>query len=329
MENYPDKEDELKYVLTSIAPESKDSEFTWKEYQARINNELADIFGNFVNRTLVLTHKYYEGKVPECGVLTETDRELITEIRRIPARIAELIYAYKFREAQSEAMTLARLGNKYLADQEPWKLIKTDPERVKTILNLSLQITANLSLVFQPFLPKTAIKLQNILGITLTSWVQAGEISLISENHVINQPEILFTKIDDEFVEKEVNKLKNQNEMISEFPPQKELVSFDDFTKMDIRLGTILSAEKVEKADKLLQLIVQTGIDTRTIVSGIAEHYTPDEIIGKTVAVLLNLAPRKIRGIESQGMILMAENEEGKLSFMIPEKLFSAGGEIR
>jgi methionyl-tRNA synthetase len=329
LENYPDKEDELKYVLTSIAPESKDSEFTWKEYQARINNELADIFGNFVNRTLVLTHKYYEGKVPACGTLVETDKELITEIQRIPARIAELIYAYKFREAQTEAMNLARIGNKYLADQEPWKLIKTDTERVKTILNLSLQITANLALVFQPFLPKTASRLQNILGITLTSWTQAGEISLVSENHVINQPEILFTKIDDEFVENEVNKLKNQNEMISEFPPQKELVSFDDFTKMDIRLGTILSAEKVEKADKLLQLSVQTGLDTRTIVSGIAEHYSPDEIIGKTVAVLLNLAPRKIRGIESQGMILMAENEEGMLSFMIPEKLFSAGGEIR
>ena len=329
LENYPDKEDELKYVLTSIAPESKDSEFTWKEYQARINNELADIFGNFVNRTLVLTHKYYEGKVPMCGILTETDRELIAEIRRIPARIAELIYAYKFREAQTEAMNLARMGNKYLADQEPWKVIKTDPERVKTILNLSLQITANLALVFQPFLPKTAKRLQNILGIELTSWVQAGEISLVSENHVINQPEILFTKIDDAFVENEVNKLKNPNEMISEFPPQKEFVSFDDFTKMDIRLGTILSAEKVEKADKLLQLTVQTGIDTRTIVSGIAEHYSPDEIIGKTVAVLLNLAPRKIRGIESQGIILMAENEEGKLSFMIPEKSFDAGGEIR
>jgi methionyl-tRNA synthetase len=329
IDNYPDKEDELKYVLTSIAPESKDSEFTWKEYQARINNELADIFGNFVNRTLVLTHKYYEGKVPACGTLLETDRELIEEIHRIPARIAELIYAYKFREAQSEAMNLARLGNKYLADQEPWKLIKTDPERVKTILNLSLQITANLALVFQPFLPKTVSRLQNILGITLTSWTQAGEISLVSENHVINQPEILFTKIDDEFVEKEVNKLKNQNEMISEFPPQKELISFDEFTKMDIRLGTILAAEKVEKADKLLQLTVQTGIDTRTIVSGIAEHYSPEDIIGKTVAVLLNLAPRKIRGIESQGMVLMAENEEGKLSFMIPEKLFGAGGEIR
>jgi methionyl-tRNA synthetase len=329
LENYPDKEDELKYVLTSIAPESKDSEFTWKEFQARINNELADIFGNFVNRTLVLTHKYYEGGVPTCGALSETDKELITEIQRIPIRIAELIYAYKFREAQAEAMNLARIGNKYLADQEPWKLIKTDPERVKTILNLSLQITANLSIVFLPFLPKTAKKLQNILGIEIDSWTQAGSSILVSENQVINQPEILFAKIEDSLVENEVSKLKNDNAMQTELPQQKELVSFDDFTKMDIRLGTILAAEKVEKADKLLQLTVQTGIDTRTIVSGIAEHYSPEDIIGKTVAVLLNLAPRKIRGIESQGMILMAENEEGKLSFMIPEKLFEAGGEIR
>ena len=329
LENYPDKEDELKYVLTSIAPESKDSEFTWKEFQARINNELADIFGNFVNRTLVLTHKYYEGTVPTCGALSKSDNELISEIQRIPTRIAELIYAYKFREAQAEAMNLARIGNKYLADQEPWKLIKTDPERVKTILNLSLQITANLSIVFLPFLPKTAKKLQNILGIEIDSWTQAGSSILISENEVINQPEILFAKIEDSLVENEVSKLKNDNAMQTELPQQKELVSFDDFTKMDIRLGTILAAEKVEKADKLLQLTVQTGIDTRTIVSGIAEHYSPEDIIGKTVAVLLNLAPRKIRGIESQGMILMAENEEGKLSFMIPEKLFEAGGEIR
>jgi methionyl-tRNA synthetase len=329
LENYPDKEDELKYVLTSIAPESKDSEFTWKEFQARINNELADIFGNFVNRTLVLTHKYFEGTVPTCGTLSETDKELITEIQRIPIRIAELIYAYKFREAQAEAMNLARIGNKYLADQEPWKLIKTDPERVKTILNLSLQITANLSIVFLPFLPKTAEKLQNILGIEIDSWTQAGSSILVSENQVINQPEILFAKIEDSLVENEVSKLKNDNAMQTELPHQKELVSFDDFTKMDIRLGTILVAEKVEKADKLLQLTVQTGIDTRTIVSGIAEHYLPEDIVGKTVAVLLNLAPRKIRGIESQGMILMAENEEGKLSFMIPEKLFGAGGEIR
>jgi len=219
LENYPDKEDELKYVLTSIAPESKDSEFTWKEYQARINNELADILGNFINRTLVLTHKYYGGKVPACGALTETDKELINDIQQTPFRIAELIYAYKFREAQTEAMSLARLGNKYLADQEPWKLIKTDPERVKTILNLSIQITANLALVFQPFLPKTAIRLQTILGVTFSSWGYAGTTSLIAENHEINKPEILFAKIDDEFVYNEVNKLKNQNDETHEIYP--------------------------------------------------------------------------------------------------------------
>jgi methionyl-tRNA synthetase len=329
LENYPDKEDELKYVLTSIAPESKDSEFTWKEFQARVNNELADIFGNFVNRTLVLTHKYYSGEVPSCGELSENDRELLSELKRIPERISELIYAYKFREAQAEAMNLARLGNKYLADQEPWKLIKTDSERVKTILNLSLQITANLSIVFQPFLPKTAAKLQEILGVNYSSWNFAGSHELLKESSRINNPVIFFAKIEDEMVQNEIDKLKNQNEKIIDFPKQKELVLFEDFSKMDIRLGKILSAEKVEKADKLLQLTVDTGIDIRTVVSGIAEHYNPSEIIGKTVAILLNLAPRKIRGIESQGMILMAENEEGELSFMIPEKLFGSGGEIR
>jgi methionyl-tRNA synthetase len=328
LENYPDKEDELKYVLTSIAPESKDSEFTWKEYQARINNELADIFGNFVNRTLVLTHKYYEGKIPECGELSQSDYELIAEMKQIPNRISDMLYTYKFREAQSEAMNLARIGNKYLADQEPWKLIKTDPDRVKTILNLSLQITANLSFVFQPFLPKTSQKIQNILGINYKDWFDAGRHDLLKVNSIINAPEILFTKIEDQMVETELEKLNNK-EINNNTVPQKELISFDDFTKMDIRLGTITAAEKVEKADKLLQLTVNTGIDIRTIVSGIAEHYSPNEVVGKTVAVLINLAPRKIRGIESQGMILMAENAEGHLSFMIPEKAFNEGGEIR
>jgi methionyl-tRNA synthetase len=294
-----------------------------------VNNELADIFGNFVNRTLVLTHKYYAGEVPSCGELSENDRELLSELKRIPERISELIYAYKFREAQAEAMNLARLGNKYLADQEPWKFIKTYSERVKTILNLSLQITANLSIVFQPFLPKTAAKLQEILGVNYSSWNFAGSHELLKESSRINNPVILFAKIEDEMVQNEIDKLKNQNEKIIDFPKQKELVLFEDFSKMDIRLGKILSAEKVEKADKLLQLTVDTGIDIRTVVSGIAEHYNPSEIIGKTVAILLNLAPRKIRGIESQGMILMAENEEGELSFMIPEKLFGSGGEIR
>ena len=326
--SYPDREDELKYVLTSIAPESKDSEFTWKEYQAKVNNELADILGNFVNRTLVLTHKYYEGKIPKLGELKEVDVNLIQEINYYPKKIADLIYAYKFREAQSEVMNLARLGNKYLADQEPWKIIKSDPHRVETIINLSLQLTANLSLLLLPFLPKTGKKLQQMLGIELTDWQIGGDTSIMQENAYIHEPEILFTKIDDSMVEFEVNKLKDTHAP-NAFEPQKEAVAFDDFSKMDIRLGTIISAQKVEKADKLLQLTVKTGLDERTIVSGIAEHYKPEEIIGKTVAVLLNLAPRKIRGIESQGMILMAENEQGELSFMTPEKAFAAGGSIR
>lgn len=326
---YPGKEDELKYVLTSIAPETKDSEFTWKEYQTRINSELADILGNFVNRALVLTQKYYEGKVPERGPLTDEDQQVLLEMKTIPERISKLVYAYKLRDAQAEAMNLARLGNKYLADQEPWKLIKTDPERVKTVMNIALQITANLSIVLQPFLPATAKKLSGFLNFNSADWNSAGISDLLPAGSMTNAPEILFQKIEDTLVEDEVSKLKNANTVESNFEPQKEAIAFDDFVKMDIRLGTILEAEKVEKADKLLKLTVDTGIDKRTIVSGIAEHYSPEEIVGRTVQVLLNLEPRKIRGIESQGMVLMAEDEEGKLSFMVPEKGFGAGGGVR
>ena len=329
VEAYPGKEDELKYVLTSIAPETKDSEFTWKEYQTRINSELADILGNFVNRALVLTHKYYEGKVPELGTLTEEDKAVLAEMQEIPKRISKLIYAYKLREAQAEAMNMARLGNKYLADQEPWKVIKTDPKRVETIMNIALQITANLSIVLQPFLPSTAQKLSEFLNFSSSDWNDAGKSDLMKAGSLTKHPEILFHKVDDILVENEVNKLKNTNSVETQFEAQKAEIAFDDFTKMDIRLGTILEAEKVEKADKLLKLTVDTGIDKRTIVSGIAEHYSPEQVIGKTVQVLLNLAPRKIRGIESQGMILMAEDAEGNLSFMIPEKEFDAGGGVR
>jgi methionyl-tRNA synthetase len=328
LERYPGKEDELKYVLTSIAPETKDSEFTWKEFQTRVNSELADILGNFVNRALVLTHKYYEGKVPACLNYTKEDEQVLAEMKDIPARMSKLIYSYKLRDAQAEAMNLARLGNKYLADQEPWKLIKTDPERVQTIMNLALQITANLSIVLRPFLPNTANKLSAILNFTETTWDKAGEVNL-SAGHGIHAPQILFEKIADEIVEEEVKRLHQSHPMETEFEPQKTAIQFDDFTKLDIRLGTILEAEKVEKADKLLKLIIDTGIDKRTIVSGIAEHYKPEEIIGKTVQVLLNLEPRKIRGIESQGMVLMAEDSEGKLSFMVPEKGYGAGGSVR
>ena len=328
MESYPEKSDELKYVLTSIAPESKDSEFTWKEFQTRINSELADILGNFVNRAMVLTQKYYQGIVPEKGELTEEDQRVLKEMNDIPNRIAKLVYAYKLRDAQADAMNLARLGNKYLAETEPWKLVKTDVERVKTIMNIALQITANLSIVLQPFLPATAKKLSEFLNFNTTDWTNAGGDDLLKPGQMTSIPSILFTKIEDELVAFEVAKLTKTDENVSAFEPQKEAINFEDFGKMDIRLGTILSAEKVEKADKLVKLLVDTGIDKRTIVSGIAEHYSPEEIVGKTVSVLMNLAPRKIKGIESQGMILMAENEDGKLSFMTPEKGFSAGGTI-
>lgn len=328
--DYPDRTDELKYVLTSIAPESKDSEFTWKEYQTRVNSELADILGNFVNRALVLTQKYYEGTVPARGELSEQDKQVLAEMAEIPGKIEKLIYQYKLREAQAEAMNLARLGNKYLADQEPWKLVKTDPVRVETIMNIALQITANLSIALQPFLPSTAAKLSAFLQFTESDWSMAGNADLMKAGSSTLAPSILFQKVEDELVQTEVDKLNATKMNNSTAAPQKDETSFDDFMKMDIRLGTILSAQKVEKADKLLQLMVDTGIDKRTIISGIAEHYTPEEIIGKTVSVLVNLAPRKIRGVESQGMILMAENEEGKLSFISPEKEgFGPGDEIR
>lgn len=333
LERYPDKTDELKYTLTAIAPESKDSEFTWKEFQTRVNSELADILGNFVNRALVLTQKYYEGKVPKLGALTVNDQQVLNEMAQFPERISKLIYAYKLRDAQAEAMNLARLGNKYLAESEPWKLVKTDPLRVETIMHIALQITANLSLLLEPFLPATASKLRTYLNMELTDWDGTGKSNLLAEGHLVKTPEILFPKIEDTLVANEIEFLKaSQQEASAEIKaaaPQKANVSFDDFTKLDIRLGTIIEAEKVPKADKLLKLTVDTGIDTRTIVSGIAEHYAPEEIIGKTVSVLLNLEPRKIRGVESQGMILMAEDAEGKLSFMTPEKGFGAGGEIR
>ena len=331
IEAHPNRIDELKYVLTAIAPESKDSEFTWKEFQTRVNSELADILGNFVNRTLVLTQKYYEGIIPTPSELTAEDKELIAEMEALPLRIEKLIYAYKLREAQAEWMNLARLGNKYLADQEPWKLIKTDPERVKTILYFANVLTSQLALIGRPFLPATSERLAKMLNINITniSW-NSNPAEILAAGHRIGTTEILFTKIEDTLVEEERAKLTQQNStQINKFPPMKDAVSFDEFTKLDMRLATIKHAEKVEKADKLLKLTVVTGIDERTIVSGIAEHYKPEEIIGKTVLVLLNLEPRKIRGIESQGMVLMAENEEGALSFLSPEKAFEAGPTVR
>jgi len=340
LEAYPDKTDELKYVLTAIAPETKDAEFTWKEFQSRVNSELADIMGNFVNRTLVLTNKYYNGKVPEAHAFTAEDEQIIAQIQTIPKRISKLAYAYKLREAQAEMMQLARIGNKYLADNEPWKLVKTDAQRVETIMHLALQITANLQIACQLFLPATADKLAKMLNASWSKYTDLGQINLLAAGHQIGEVQILFAKIEDTLVETEINKLKATAAPSSKYPPMKDAIAFDDFSKMDLRMGTILSAQKVEKADKLLQLTVDTGIDQlqltvdtgidqRTIVSGIAEHYAPEDIIGKTVLVLLNLEPRKIRGIESQGMILMAENEEGKLSFLASEKEFGAGPTVR
>jgi methionyl-tRNA synthetase len=326
---FPNKEDILRYVLCSIAPENKDSDFSWKDFQARNNNELCSIFGNFVNRTLVLTKKYYNGNAPSRNDLLEVDVELLKTIKETPGNIAQAIRSFRFRDAQGEAMKLARAGNKYLADTEPWKLIKTNPERVKTIMNISLQITANLAIVFEPFMPKKALELAELLNINLPRWDQAGKDELILENHIINEPKILFQKIEDEKIDEQIEKLKKQGQKSNKYPPMKDEITFDEFSKMDLRVGTITAAEKIEKADKLLKLTVDTGIDVRTVVSGIAEHFKTEEVIGQKVSILLNLAPRKIRGVESQGMILMAETEKGELAFVSPSKEIDAGNTIR
>jgi methionyl-tRNA synthetase len=336
MAEHPDKVDELKYVLTAIAPESKDAEFTWKEFQDRINNELADILGNFVNRAIVLTNKYYGGKVPKLGSMTELDQSIIDQMADFPAKITDLVSKYKLREAQAEAMNFARLGNKYLAETEPWKIAKDESEeakdRVRTIMNLALQITANLTILLAPFLPKKTAKIRAFLNIDELTWNQAGTYTILPEGHQLSseKPSILIPKIEDELVTAQVAKLEASKENPATlFDPQKEIIAFEDFMKMDVRVGKIVTAEKVKKADKLLKLTVDTGLDKRTIVSGIAEHFSPEEVIGKKVSVLLNLAPRKIRGVESQGMILMAENSEGKLSFVSPDEGMEPGAEIR
>ena len=326
---YPDKIDELKYTLTAIAPESRDSEFTWNEFQSRVNNELADVLGNFVNRALVLNDKYYDGEVPARQELTDHDQEIIKQLSETPQRVEELLYKYKIREAQGEVMGLARLGNKYLAETEPWKLAKTDPERVKTILNIAIQITGSLSILLDPFIPGTAKKLREFLNVEKADWSRAGDVDFIPAGMKANKPTILFQKIDDAFVENEQALLQatKSEEMTGE--PEKEAIQFEEFMKMDLRVGQILEAKKVKKADKLLELKVDTGLDQRTIVSGIAQHYSPEDIVGTKVTVLMNLPPRKIRGVVSQGMILMAEDSEGVLSFMVPDKDLEVGSEIR
>ena len=329
LQDFPGQEDVLRYVLCAISPENKDSDFSWKDFQARNNNELGAIFGNFVNRALVLTQKYYEGVVPDRNELSDLDHKIIEVISKTPERVSHAIRSFRFRDALSEAMKLARAGNKYLADSEPWKLVKSDPKRVKTIMNIAMQITVNLSIVFEPFMPQKSADLAAMLNIPLPKWNEAGNSDLLKSGHQINKPQILFKKIEDHQIDEQITKLKEASQKPSKFPPMKDEITFDEFMKMDIRVGTITAAEKVEKADKLLKLTVDTGIDTRTVVSGIAEHYNPEDIVGQKVSVLLNLAPRKIRGVESQGMILMAETTEGELAFVSPTKDLEAGNTIR
>lgn len=318
LEEFPGKQDELRYVLTSLAPESRDSEFTWIEYQTRINNELLAIYGNFINRALVLTHKYYDGIVPQAAEYTEEDRKVINEMESYPEKIGAMIEKYRFKEAQNEMMNLARLGNKYLADMEPWKLVKTDAERVKTIMKLALEISAKLSIVSSPFLPHTSEKLQSMLGISGTSWDNYAD-EWMRSGHKINKASLLFSRVEDEVVEAQIQKLKRQKVDKAKEIESKAMINFDDFTKLDIRIGDILEAQKVPKTSKLLQLKVKVGSEIRTVVSGIAEHYTPEELPGKKVSILINLEPRKIKGILSEGMILMAENSEGKLAMISPD----------
>jgi methionyl-tRNA synthetase len=333
LEDFPEKQDVLRYVLCANAPETKDNDFTWKDFQARNNSELLAIFGNFANRTLVLTKKYFDGIVPELGELTELDHAAINELKEFPERIANSLENYRFREALNEFMNLARLGNKYLTETEPWKVFKTDAERVKTILNISLQICANLALLAEPFLPFTSKKLLKMLNLSVSNWEAAGDSKLLLAGHQLNEPEFLFEKIEDEQIEAQVQKLldtKIENTKNNvKIAPQKEDITFDDFVKIDIRTATIVEAEKINKTKKLLKLLVDTGIDKRTIVSGIAEYYNAEEIIGQRVSVLVNLAPRMLKGIVSQGMILMAENAEGKLCFVKPSEDFNDGSEIK
>ncbi|APG66092.1 methionine--tRNA ligase [Tenacibaculum todarodis] len=339
LEEFPNQQDVLRYTLTANAPENKDNDFTWKDFQAKNNNELVAIFGNFINRVVVLTNKYYNGIVPTPNDFTEIDEETLESLQQFPDVIAKSIERYRFREASQELMNLARLGNKYLADEEPWKVIKVDEERVKTIMYVALQIATALSVLSEPFLPFTSTKLKSMLNVIQSeseeslSWKDvAKKETLLAANHQINKAELLFSKIEDKTIEAQVEKLQatklaneQENKVVE---PQKETIDFEDFTKLDIRIGTILEAEKVAKTKKLLKLKVDVGIDVRTIVSGIAETFSPEDIIGQQVSVLCNLAPRKIRGVESQGMILMTDTQDGKLAFVEPQQEVKNGNEV-
>jgi methionyl-tRNA synthetase len=333
LEDFPAKQDVLRYSLCASAPETKDNDFTWKDFQARNNNELVAILGNFVNRTLVLTNNYYEGRVPERGKTSENDDAVLKEMAEIKKNVENSLESFRFREALKEAINLSRLGNKYLADSEPWKVIKSDPERVKTIMNVALQITANLTIICEPFLPFSMEKLRGWMNFDLKHWDSAGDTDIIKPGHRINIPGLLFEKIEDEEITKQVDKLlttKKANEAAgSKAVKSKEPINYDEFSKIDIRTATILEAEKVPKTTKLLKLTIDTGLDIRTIVSGIAEYYEPKDIIGRQISIVANLEPRKIKGIESKGMILMAEDRDGKLVMVTPSDKVSNGSMIK
>ena len=334
LEEFPGKQDVLRYVLCANAPETKDNDFTWKDFQARNNNELVAVLGNFVNRALVLTDKYFEGVVPAAGTLTDYDRDTLGELPSLKKSLEENIENYRFREALKDAMGIARLGNKYLADTEPWKVIKSDPERVATILNIAIQITANLAIAIEPFMPFTAAKILKMLAVEKLGWEKLGVSELIPAGHRIGKAELLFEKIDDSVIERQLQKLADtkranqEREASKKVAEQKESISFDDFQRMDIRVSTILAAEKVAKTKKLLKLTVDTGIDKREIVSGIAEYYTPEELTGRQVLVLVNLEPRELKGILSRGMILMGEDATGKLVLLSPSTAVKSGSTV-
>ena len=332
LKDLPGKQDVLRYVLTANAPETKDNNFTWKDFQARNNNELVAVYGNFVNRALQLTKKYYNGVVPAAGELTDYDRQTIEEFKDVKAEVERLIEGFRFRDAQKEAMNLARIGNKYLADSEPWKVIKTDPERVKTVLNLSLQLVANLAIAFEPFLPFSSEKLRQMLHIDEAQWDRLGATDLLPERHVLGEPALLFEKIEDSVVEAQVQKLldtKKANEAANfKAAPVKENIPFEQFEKLDVRVGTVLSCEKVKKSKKLLKFEIADGAENRTIVSGIAQYYQPEDLVGKQVCFVANLAPRTINGIESQGMILSAVNFDDSLSVVTVDRKVVAGSQV-
>ena len=331
--DFPGKQDVLRYVLTANAPETKDNNFTWKDFQARNNNELVAVYGNFVNRALVLTKKYFDGKVPACGELTDYDKAIVDEFVNVKERVENLLDQYKFREAQKEAMELARIGNRYLAETEPWKLAKTDMGRVATILNLSLQLVANLSIVFEPFLPFSSKKLREMLNIENFEWTSLGSTTLLGEGHELGEVGLLFEKIEDDVIQAQLDRLeriKKENEAANyKANPIRPECTFDDFTKLDMRVGTVLECTKVPKADKLLQFKIDDGLATRTILSGVAKHFNPEELVGKQVCFIANLPPRTMRGIVSEGMILSAEDNEGKLSLLTVAPTAKPGSEIK